>query len=127
MSAKDQLAVERVERAGVKAPEVSSCTKDGETTETLMLKDAIGRNRQRHARFEKYEALLVRLCLRVFDYEAAGKEDKAERVMQRCKAICMPFWEARKRATSADKERYRWAKGHRRRIAAVRATVGETP
>ena len=63
-----------------------------------MLKEAIARNRFRQARFKKYEAVLRRLRQRVFDYDDAGKGDKASRLIQRCKAICMPLWDARAEA-----------------------------
>jgi hypothetical protein len=59
-----------------------------------MLKDAIARNRFRQSRFKKYEAVLRRLRQRIFDYDDAGKGEKASRLISRCKAICMPLWNA---------------------------------
>jgi hypothetical protein len=46
-------------------------------------------------RFHKYERTLRRIRLRTFDYEVAGKIDKAQRVIERIKAICRPWWEKR--------------------------------
>ena len=59
-----------------------------------MLKEAIARNRFRQARFKKYEAVLRRLRQRIFDYHDAGNGEKADRLIQRRKAICMPLWDA---------------------------------
>ncbi|QDU94067.1 hypothetical protein [Lignipirellula cremea] len=55
------------------------------------LKQAI-RDNQRHY---KYERLLRRLRLNIFEFEDAGKREKAQRVIARCKAICEPHWESR--------------------------------
>ena len=55
------------------------------------LRQAIRDNR----RFHKYERLLRRIRLRVFDYEDQGKLDKAQRIIQRIKLICGPWWERR--------------------------------
>ena len=46
-------------------------------------------------RFCKYEAILRRIRLRIFDYEDAGNLDKAQKVIERIKAICGPTWEKR--------------------------------
>ena len=60
-------------------------------------------------RFHKYERLLRRIRLRVFDYEDQGKRAKAERVIARIKAICGPTWEKRaKRQENKMLERLRW-------------------
>ena len=59
-----------------------------------MLKDAIARNRNRQARFKKYEKVLRRLRQRIFDYEDAGKGNKASRLIERCKCILAPYWQA---------------------------------
>ena len=48
-----------------------------------MLKQAIQRNRQRW----KYRAVLRRLRIRIFDYEDAGKGEKAMKLMKRCERI----------------------------------------
>ncbi len=56
------------------------------------LKQAVRDNR----RFHKYEAMLRRIRLRLFDYEDEGKLEKAQHAIDRCKAICEPWW--RKRA-----------------------------
>lgn len=60
----------------------------------MSLKDAIARNQRRQARFKKYERILRRVRQRVFDYEDAGKLDKAQNIMRRCQAILAPKWEA---------------------------------
>jgi hypothetical protein len=57
------------------------------------LKQAIWENR----RFCKYEAMLRRIRLRIFDYEDQGKLSRAERVIARIKAICGPMWQKRAR------------------------------
>jgi hypothetical protein len=57
------------------------------------LKQAIRDNR----RFRKYERMLRRIRLCIFDYEDSGKLDKAERIIARIKAICGPTWEKRAR------------------------------
>ena len=69
------------------------------------LKQAIRDNR----RFQKYERMLRRIRLCVFDYEDSGKLDKAERVIARIKAICGPTWERRaKQQENGMLERLRW-------------------
>ena len=50
------------------------------------------RDNRRHF---KYERLLRRVRLRTFEYEDAGKLDKAQRVVAKIKAICGPRWEKR--------------------------------
>ena len=55
------------------------------------LREAI-RDNQRHF---KYERVLRRIRLRIFEYEDAGKLDKAQRVIAKCKTICEPRWEKR--------------------------------
>ena len=57
------------------------------------LKQAIRDNR----RFHKYEKLLRRIRLCIFDYEDSGKLEKAQRVIERIKRICGPTWEKRAR------------------------------
>ena len=57
------------------------------------LKQAIRDNR----RFHKYERMLRRIRLCIFDYEDSGKLEKAQRVIQRIKRICGPTWEKRAR------------------------------
>ena len=57
------------------------------------LKRAIWENR----RFHKYEAMLRRIRLRIFDYEDAGRLEQAHKVIERIKAICGPWWEKRVR------------------------------
>ena len=55
------------------------------------LRQAIWENR----RFHKYERLLRRIRLRMFDYEDLGKSDKAQKVIARIKTICGPWWTKR--------------------------------
>ena len=50
------------------------------------------RDNQRHF---KYERMLRRIRLRIFDYEDAGKLEKAHRIIAKIKVICGPRWEAR--------------------------------
>ena len=72
----------------------------------ISLRQAIRDNQ----RFHKYEAMLRRIRLRVFDYEDQGKSEKAERVIERIKAICKPMWERRARRQEAKTlDRLRWS------------------
>ena len=57
------------------------------------LREAI-RDNQRHF---KYERMLRQIRLRIYEYEDAGKLEKAQRVIAKCKAICGPRWEARQK------------------------------
>ena len=43
------------------------------------------------------ERVLRQVRLRIFDYIDAGQEAKAYHVMETCKRILAPLWEARKR------------------------------
>jgi len=55
------------------------------------LRHAIWENR----RFHKYERLLRRIRLRIFDYEDQGNLNKAQRIIARIKVICGPWWTKR--------------------------------
>ncbi len=55
------------------------------------VKRAIRDNR----RFHKYERLLRQLRLRIFDYEDDGRLEQAQRIIDRIKVICGPWWEKR--------------------------------
>jgi len=57
------------------------------------LKQAVRDNR----RHFKYERLLRRIRLRIFEYEDAGKLNKAKRIIAKCKSICGPRWKARQK------------------------------
>ena len=57
------------------------------------LREAI-RDNQRHF---KYERMLRQIRLRIFEYEDAGNLEKAQRVIEKCKASCGPRWEARQK------------------------------
>ena len=72
---------------------------------TTTLKQAI-RDNQRH---HKYERIVRRLRLRIFEYEDQGKLDKAQRVIAKCKVICGPRWRKRaKRLEEKRLSRLRW-------------------
>ena len=61
-------------------------------------------------RFHKYERLLRRIRLRIFDYEDQGKLEKAHRVIQKIKTICKPWWDKRaKRQEDKTLARLRWS------------------
>lgn len=64
---------------------------------------AVIRNQNRVARHKKAERLLRRLRQRIFDYDDEGpaKAQKATRLMERCKARCMPTWEAEAKTREA--------------------------
>jgi len=64
----------------------------------MTLQEAIKRNQARQARFKKYERVLRRLRQRIFDYEDAGKGEKADRILKRCQTILAPLWEAQRHA-----------------------------
>ena len=55
------------------------------------LRQAIKDNR----RFHKYERMLRRIRLRVFQYEDEGRLEKAQRIIERIKRVCGPMWEKR--------------------------------
>jgi hypothetical protein len=57
-----------------------------------MLAEAIDRNRAREARRNRAERVLRAVRLRVFDYQDAGLEEKASKVMDTCKRILAPRW-----------------------------------
>ena len=60
-------------------------------------------------RFHKYERMLRRIRLRIFEYEDAGKLEKAHRVIAKIKLICGPAWERRaKRLEEERLSRLRW-------------------
>jgi hypothetical protein len=61
------------------------------------LEQSIQANRVRVARYKRAEYVLRQVRLRVFDYEDAGKADKADRVIKTCRRILAPLWEARSR------------------------------
>jgi hypothetical protein len=67
------------------------------------LAEAIAANRYRQARYRKYEGVLRRLRQRIFDYEDRGPETyaKAFYLIERCKEILQPLWEAQYRARQA--------------------------
>jgi len=46
-------------------------------------------------RFHKYEKVLRRIRLWVFQYDDEGRAAKAQRIVERIKRICGPWWEKR--------------------------------
>jgi hypothetical protein len=61
-------------------------------------------------RFHKYEAMLRRIRLRIFDYEDQGRLEQAQRIIERIKAICGPTWDKRsKRREEKMLDRLRWS------------------
>jgi hypothetical protein len=70
------------------------------------LKQAIKDNR----RFHKYERLLRHIRQRIFDYEDQGKLEKANRLIEKIKVICNPWWTKRaKRQEEKMLQRLRWS------------------
>jgi hypothetical protein len=70
------------------------------------LQQAIRDNR----RFHKYEKLLRHIRLRIYDYEDAGKLEKAHRIIEKIKTICKPWWDKRaKRQEEQMLARLRWS------------------
>lgn len=70
------------------------------------LKQAIRDNQ----RFHKYERLLRHIRLRIYDYEDEGKLEKANRIIDKIKTICKPWWDKRaKRQEEKMLARLRWA------------------
>ena len=59
---------------------------------------AIHRNQTREARRSRAERILRLIRARIFDYEDMGKMDKAHKVMDTCKRILAPRWQARHHA-----------------------------
>lgn len=69
----------------------------------MSLAQAIARNRRREARRDRAERVLRQVRLRIFDYEDNGLGEKAAKVMETCKRICKPRWDAR--AATQNKKR----------------------
>jgi hypothetical protein len=70
------------------------------------LKQAIKDNQ----RFCKYERLLRRIRLRIYEYEDQGKLEKAHRIIDKIKVICGPWWTKRaKRQEEKMLNRLRWS------------------
>lgn len=75
----------------------------------LLSPASLKRKIRANQRFHKYERMLRRIRLRIFDYEDQGKLDKAHRVIARIKVICGPWWERRaKRIEEQQLSRLRW-------------------
>lgn len=75
----------------------------------LLSPKSLQRKIRENQRFHKYERLLRRIRLRIFEYEDAGKLEKAQRVIAKIKVICGPMWERRaKRIQEERLSRLRW-------------------
>ncbi len=75
----------------------------------LLSPKSLQRKIRENQRFHKYERMLRRLRLRIFEYEDAGKLEKAHRVIAKIKVICGPMWERRaKRLEEERLSRLRW-------------------
>jgi hypothetical protein len=65
------------------------------TTMHLSLTAAIASNRRRWERFNRAILVQREVRLRIFEYEDAGKGDKAQRLLERCKRTLAPLWVTR--------------------------------
>lgn len=75
----------------------------------LLSPKSLQRMIRENLRFHKYERILRRIRLRIFEYEDQGKLEKAYRVIARIKVICGPMWERRaKRLEEERLSRLRW-------------------
>ena len=75
----------------------------------LLSPKSLQRKIRENQRFHKYERLLRRIRLRIFEYEDAGKLEKAQRVIDKIKVICGPTWERRaKRVQEERLSSLRW-------------------
>ncbi len=75
----------------------------------LLSSKSLQRKIRENQRFHKYERMLRRIRLRIFEYEDAGKLEKAHRVIAKIKVICGPTWERRaKRLEEERLSRLRW-------------------
>lgn len=75
----------------------------------LLSPASLKRKIRENQRFHKYERMLRRIRLRIFDYEDARKLDKAHRVIAKIKVTCGPWWERRaKRIEEERLSRLRW-------------------
>ncbi len=80
-----------------------------EADRILLSPKSLQRKIQENQRFHKYERMLRRIRLRIFEYEDAGQLDKAHRVIAKIKVICGPMWERRaKRIQEERLSRLRW-------------------
>lgn len=64
----------------------------------LLFEKAVAAKRRRDARYKRAEQVLRQVRLRVFDYEDAGKQDKAAKVIRTCQRILGPLWRAQRAA-----------------------------
>ena len=74
-----------------------------------MLKDAIEKNQAREARRNRAERVLRSVRRQFFDYEDAGKGEKAQRVILTCKRILTPRWEAHAASRRANANHWMYA------------------
>jgi hypothetical protein len=57
------------------------------------MNNLLKRNIRDNRRVRKYERLLRHVRVRTYEYEDAGKLEKAQRVIARLKILCGPTWE----------------------------------
>lgn len=69
----------------------------------MKMEEAIAAKRRKDARYKRAERVLRQVRLRVFDYEDAGKYDKAAKVIATCQRILSPLWQAQ-RAAAQDRK-----------------------
>lgn len=75
----------------------------------LLSSESLRRKIVANQRFHKYEAMLRRIRKNIFDYEDAGKLEKANRVIAKIKIICEPWWKRRtSRLADRQTQRLRW-------------------
>ncbi len=80
-----------------------------EADRILLSPQSLQRKIRENQRFHKYERMLRRIRLRIFEYEDQGKLEKAHRVIAKIKVICGPTWERRaKRLEEERLSRLRW-------------------
>lgn len=70
-----------------------SCTKWN-----MNIQEKIKHKQWKDARYRKAERVLRRIRQRIFDYEDAGKLEKAHKVMGYLQVILAPYWEACRKA-----------------------------
>lgn len=62
---------------------------------SVSLHEKIQDNRIREARRDKAQALLNKLRLNFYEYEHTPKQEKSQRLIERCRKLLTPRWEAR--------------------------------
>ena len=67
--------------------------------------ERIALNQRKHLRWKRCERVLRSIRLKIFDYDDAGKGDKASRVLAACQRHLAPLWQAQHHA--AEERKYR--------------------